>query len=474
MYLTQPDGRTPLLGDDDGGRLVILDERAPDDFRAALATGAVLFERPDYRYAAGEAAEETIWLLGGAGLRAFDELPTAPPTTTSRAFPDGGCYVMRDGWGRDASSLLVDCGPHGVLNCGHAHADALGLTLVVRGTPVLVDPGTYTYTSPSELRDYYRSSAAHNTVTVAGESSSVPAGPFSWRHVGRSTPLAWWPGGRCDYFEGSQDGYARLTPPAVHSRAVLFLRGDYWIVRDRVRTAGDHDVELHLQFAPGIVIEIVSPSRAMATWGSPPDATTLEIGVFGHGGAMRASDARVSSSYGALRPARRVAFTARARGQRELVSLFVPRPAGEAIEIRERAATGGRAYVIARPGVEDVLLIGDGGRGGEVATGELSSDAEWAWVRGAGNGTQPFEVVMLQGRRLHWRGRPLVLADAPVRCIAARRQGTELHVELHAAGRCDVDLLGADRMVLRREPAGLAAAAGVARSRFSTPPLGVT
>lgn len=471
MYLTQPDGSTPLLGDDDGGRFVILDDRAPTDFRAALATGAALFQRPDYRHVAGEAAEETLWLLGCAGVRAFDALRPTPPATLSRAFPDGGYYVMRDGWESDASGLLVDSGPHGVLNCGHAHADALGVTLVVRGTAVLVDPGTYTYTSPPELRDHFRSSAAHNTVTIGGESSSVPAGPFSWRHVGHCTTRAWSPGGRCDYFEGEQDGYARLTPPAVHSRAVLFLRGDYWIVRDRVRTTGEHDVELHLQFAPGIAIEIISPSRAMASWGSPAHPTTLAIGVFGHGGAMRAGDAWVSSSYGALTPARRLTFTARARGPRELVSLFVPRSAGETIAIRERPATRGRAFVIARPEVEDVLLVGDrASADGEMASGELSTDAEWAWVRGTGDGAQPFEVVMLQGRRLLWRGRSLVNADAPVRCIAARRQRTELHVELDAAGRCDVDLLGADRMVLRRRPDD---AGGAARSRVP-PPVGVS
>src|SRR5437899_762821 len=264
MYITQPDGSTPLVGDDDGGRTLVLDGRAPNDFRAALATGAVLFQRPDYRYVAGEAAEETVWLLGCAGLRAFDALPRVPPTAVSRAFPDGGCFVMRDGWKREASSLLIDCGPHGALNCGHAHADALGFTLVARGRAVLVDPGTYTYTTPREQRDYFRSSAAHNTVTVAGQSSSIPGGAFSWRHIGQSSLIAWTSGVRCDYFEGAQDGYARLTPPALHSRAVLFLKGDYWIVRDRIVTDGDHDVELHLHFAPGIALEILSPSRAVA------------------------------------------------------------------------------------------------------------------------------------------------------------------------------------------------------------------
>ena len=467
MYLTQPDGRTPLLGDDDGGRLVLLDERAPNDFRAALATGAVLFKRPDYRYVAEEAAEETVWLLGCAGLSAFDALESVPPAATSRAFPAGGSYVMRDGWERDASCLLIDCGPHGVLNCGHAHADALGFTLVVRGTPVLVDPGTHTYTSPAELRDHFRSSAAHNTVTVAGESSSIPGGPFSWRHVGRSAAIAWRPGARCDYFEGAQDGYTRLTPPALHTRAVLFLRGDYWIVRDRIATAGDHDVALHLQFAPGIALEIVSPTRAVAQWPSDAHPEALTIDVFGHDGVMRAGQGWVSHSYGALSPACMCVFTARGRGPREVVSFFAPHGGDrQAIDIRERPATNGRAFVIGGRRVEDVLLVGGGG-GSEGATCEdLSSDAEWAWVRGVRQGQQPAEFVLLNGRRLEWRGRPLVQADAPVRYITARRQGVELHIEVDTSGSCEVDSLGAERIVVSGESAS---AIRVAGSRVRAP-----
>src|SRR5882757_2697682 len=63
MHVTQPDGRTALVGDDDGGRLLALDDRSPNDFRASLATGAVLFKRPDYRFVAGAVSEETLWLL---------------------------------------------------------------------------------------------------------------------------------------------------------------------------------------------------------------------------------------------------------------------------------------------------------------------------------------------------------------------------------------------------------------------------
>ena len=68
MHITRPDGTTPFFGDDDGGRLVMFDERAANDFRAALSTGAALFGRADYKHVAGEAAEETLWLLGVAGV----------------------------------------------------------------------------------------------------------------------------------------------------------------------------------------------------------------------------------------------------------------------------------------------------------------------------------------------------------------------------------------------------------------------
>ena len=75
MQVTRPDGTTPLIGDDDGGRALPLSyHRAPNDFRAALATGAVIFERGDYKFVAGNAAEEMLWLLGDDGIEHFADL----------------------------------------------------------------------------------------------------------------------------------------------------------------------------------------------------------------------------------------------------------------------------------------------------------------------------------------------------------------------------------------------------------------
>ena len=107
LFITRPDGSSPLFGDDDGGKLVMLDERRLDDFRSTLATGAVLFKRGDYKYVAEEATEESFWLLGPHRLQEFEQLAADAPRETSRDFPAGGYYVMRDGWDR-ISELHVD------------------------------------------------------------------------------------------------------------------------------------------------------------------------------------------------------------------------------------------------------------------------------------------------------------------------------------------------------------------------------
>ena len=239
MYITRPDGTTPFFGDDDGGRLAMLDSRAANDFRPTLATGAALFARGDYKFVAGDASDELLWLLGPEGLQKYDALAAHEPTELSRAFRDGGYFVMRDGWSDKSNYLLFDCGPHGALNCGHAHADALSFELAANGRTVLVDPGTYTYTGSKELRDWFRSSQAHNTVTLDNTSSSVPDGAFTWKQVAECRLNEWITTDRYDYVAGEQAGLAR---------SIFFLKGKYWIVRDTNKSSTAHTADINFHF----------------------------------------------------------------------------------------------------------------------------------------------------------------------------------------------------------------------------------
>lgn len=254
LFVTQPDGRTPLIGDDDGGRLHFLDDRDFTDFRSTLAVGAAVLGDGTSKFAADQGSAELLWLTGPAGIDAFDTLEAEEPAETVKAFEQSGYYVMRDRWTADANYLLIDCGEHGFLNGGHAHADALSFVMSVNGTPVFVDPGTYNYTLDPEARDRFRSSSIHNCLTVDGKSSSVHGGPFSWKTAAVSRLLEWHTDTAGTIFRGTHNGYERLG--VRHEREVRFYNGKTTI-SDFVKTSASHIFEIHLILAPDIDPDVV-------------------------------------------------------------------------------------------------------------------------------------------------------------------------------------------------------------------------
>ncbi|HKP72361.1 MAG TPA: heparinase II/III-family protein, partial [Pyrinomonadaceae bacterium] len=372
--------------------------------------------------------------FGAEGLRGYDALDAAPPVSESRAFPSGGFYVMRDGWFRDSNFLMLDCGAHGTANCGHAHADALDFDMAARGRTLLVDPGTYTYTGSQAERDYFRSTPAHNTLAVDGESSSVPAGAFSWRHVADSRTLEWREHARFTAFSGETDGYARLPSPATHTRSVLFLKGDYFVIRDRVETTGAHRYELNFHFAPDAAPGVETrDDHAAAVSERRADDSGLELYTFSAHGDWRASEGWVSTCYGARTRAPVVSYEARGEGAQEFFSFLIPRRAGqERAGVREIAARHGRAFEVTDAAARDLLIVG--ARETD-ETGGVRSDFAGAWVRfAAGGDGQATEFVLLGGSRFEIEGELRISAAREVGYVVGRRAEGGWEVESDADG----------------------------------------
>jgi heparinase II/III-like protein len=240
--LADDTGRVPHIGDDDAGALTPLTGRDPDDVRDSLAVAAALVNRPDLPI--GPPPEEARWLLGADAAL---QLPASSAQPVSGALPDTGYYVSR----ARGCHLVIDGGPHGYQNGGHAHADALSLTFAVRGVPLLIDPGTGCYTTDAAMRDRMRSTALHNALTLDGRSQSLPSGPFHWSHVAASRVHRWRTADGFDYFDGSQDGYR----PTEHRRRVLALHGDLLVVADFVGGSESHDAAVHWHLDPRWIAE---------------------------------------------------------------------------------------------------------------------------------------------------------------------------------------------------------------------------
>lgn len=210
MYDFDVYGATPsrqLPGVQDGGYF---------DVRPALREAAELFpDRPDFLWYATD---------GGKGK---------PPADVSHAFPYAGYYVQRSGWDPNARWLWFDGGPFGY---GHQHEDKLEIIVEAYGKSFLVDPGNYTY-ERSKWRQYFIDSPSHNVVLVDGQPQRRRGARDRMEYVVKEPlPHVWSTTKDSDYVEATYDeAFGGAVGKGVqHTRAVLFIKPDFWVMMDRL------------------------------------------------------------------------------------------------------------------------------------------------------------------------------------------------------------------------------------------------
>jgi hypothetical protein len=241
-------GNPPRFGDEDGGTAVQLRplNSSSLDWLYLLGRRWVQAEVPLPRRDSGMLAQSMIWPEAG-----HERDHHSRSSIGSIGLADAGLYVLTADRGTPREIFcLADAGPLGYLSiAAHGHADALSFALSVRGKPIVVDPGTYSYFGEPHWRDYFRGTKGHNTIAVDGMDQSTSGGSFLWRHKALARVLTWVP--RPDGAEliAEHDGYARLPGRVVHRRR-LDLRGGRLAIDDEILGQGEHDLEWRLHFAP--------------------------------------------------------------------------------------------------------------------------------------------------------------------------------------------------------------------------------
>lgn len=212
-------GRLPGIGDDDGGQLFRFGGSASGD--ASVTLSALAAALGDASLAVAPPVAEVYWILGERPAMAAST--KGPAVWPSRLLDASGYFVSR----RNGAHVVFDAGPHGFLNGGHSHADALSVVLSIDGIPLFVDPGTATYTVDASVRDRFRAPAMHNTVTIDGRGFAEPRGPFHWMRATDARMLVSTIGADADFAVGFHEGYG-----FPHARAVLAQEGSGWFVLD--------------------------------------------------------------------------------------------------------------------------------------------------------------------------------------------------------------------------------------------------
>jgi len=385
-------GSPSRFGDDDGGRLFDPRRNHSEHLLDPLATGAILFNRGDFKAAAGPLREETIWLLGLQGVKVWDELEATKPEMQSSALTNAGLYMLATP--KPASQLVVDCGPQGAQSGGHGHADALSLTLQSKGHAVLIDPGTCEYAGDGGERDVFRGTAMHNTLKVDGEDQAAPRTAFSWERLTKAKAEKWIQGKNFDLLVGSHDGYRRLERPVTHRRSVFSLRNGMYVVRDRVEGEGTHRVELSWHLGPDLhlvedgLFRVKGASHGLAL-----------LPMRRHGWAEEVRRQSWSPVYGQKAAATVVVFSVTAELPREFCTVLVTldealRKPGKFEQIDDQKSDSGvRAYRFSTESDEFQFFYSESGRPWRHSG--LASDAEFLCQCRRATGAQ--QLILVNG-----------------------------------------------------------------------------
>lgn len=250
----------PAIGDADSGHAIGWGLAEYWDFTALAAAGSVLCKADIPRSRKREFPAEAFLMLGPPGRDAFETVgprAASPARTLDRSgtiwFSYGGYQVIRDA----VFHLVFDAGPLGMApRFGHGHADGLSVIVSYGGKPAAVDAGTFVYNGRPRWREYFRSTAAHNTIAVDRGNQSRALDTFLWDRdldIGADPPR-FGPGWTMLH------GFLR-SRGATHHRYVVYLVEKMVLVIDRVEGSGPRTLDWSVHWHPQCRVHSAAGSR---------------------------------------------------------------------------------------------------------------------------------------------------------------------------------------------------------------------
>ncbi len=201
------------------------------------------------------------------------------------ALADTGYFGARS---RDGSYVVCDAGLIGPdYQPGHAHGDLLSFELSFAGRRVVCDSGVHGYEG-DPLRAWCRSTRAHNTVEIDGQSQSEFWSVFRVARRARPHDVRFEP--RPDGFRLSawHDGYERLPGRPRHARRFAWHDRGVLLVKDEITSARRVTARSRLHLHPDCVVErregpvawIRHPGGVFQICFAGPGGLTLEASTF--------------------------------------------------------------------------------------------------------------------------------------------------------------------------------------------------
>jgi hypothetical protein len=248
LYCIKPNGMIPQIGDNGNRKFLKFSKRINLDQKYLLSLAAVYYKDSSFKFRRSDLDEDVFWIFGERAKTAWEGLLIQEESLKSKSFPDAGWYIIR----HNNDYCFISCGNSGQGGLGgHAHNDKLSFELMLDGQDIIVDPGTYVYTSYPEERNKFRSTEYHNTAKFNDfEQNEFPDdGIFSLPdRVKIINAEIMEEGDRVNFL--GEIRYADV----VHKRIiVLDKKSDNWEIKDTFSCSRPVNVKLIFHLHPGLI-----------------------------------------------------------------------------------------------------------------------------------------------------------------------------------------------------------------------------
>lgn len=294
-HAVRPDGNRILNNDGDRGSDVDL-----------ILKGAKSYNKPDWEYLATN---------GKSGVE--------PKDGPSYFYPWAGQLISRSGYEKDAHWSFFDVGPWG---SGHQHNDKLHISISAFGRDLLVDAGRFAYTGEvaQKFRGYAKGTQGHNSVLIDGKGQMpdvrVVENPLSENHW-KITP-------EFDYAWNSFDAYFDIEN-VKHNRSLMYVRGEFWVVVDKIETDKPRKIEILWHWHPDCTIEI-EDSGIISTRNKKGNLKIVPVGKTDwkietlEGQEQPEIRGWYSEEYNKFEPNKELVYSTKIEGNKTLVWLLIP------------------------------------------------------------------------------------------------------------------------------------------------------
>jgi len=209
----------------------------------------------------GGSSDDACWygLKGPVGLN-------ARPSRLHKAhvFHPSGMAIAHS----SDADILFFAMPNGIRGIGsHTHNDKLSVIVRIADHELLSDSGTFCYTRDAKARNYYRSTAAHNTVRVDEEEQNTysldPRKMFAMSNDARVSPIELSQSEGVTRLSALHTGYSRLG--VIHTRNVKCLEKRELVLEDQLTGTGVHHVDINFHLGPAWTVTSVSQADSIIT-----------------------------------------------------------------------------------------------------------------------------------------------------------------------------------------------------------------